>query len=144
MNIAVPTLETRRSEALDRFRSIGVPHRRIEEWKYTDLKAALSAEDVAHAGALPWSISALPDGVEMVDLASGKKRAEWVEKNLGMIGGEGVMNAAAFAFAQAGVALRVARNTIVATPLDLRLKCWSCACFDHTGRGLRTHPGGTP
>ncbi len=120
MNIAVPTLETRRSEALDRFRSIGVPHRRIEEWKYTDLKAALSAEDVAHAGALPWSISALPDGVQMVDLASGKKRAEWVEKNLGMIGGEGVMNAAAFAFAQAGVALRVARNTIVGTPLNLR------------------------
>lgn len=120
MNIAVPALEVRRSEALDRFRTIGVPHRRFEEWKYTDLKAALDAEDVAHAGALAWSISALPDGVEMFDLASGGKPTEWVEQNLGMIGGEGVMNAAALAFVQAGVAFRVARNTAVKAPLNLK------------------------
>lgn len=120
MIIAVPTLETRRSEALDRFRSVGVPHRRVEEWKYTDLKSALDVEDVAHAGALAWSIDSLPDGVEMVDLAGGETPTDWVEQNLGMIGGEGVMSAATLAFVRAGAALRVSRNTIVKLPLNLK------------------------
>ncbi len=30
-----------RREALSRFAALGLPHRRIEEWKYTDLRAAL-------------------------------------------------------------------------------------------------------
>ena len=37
MNAPVPFLDARRAEALESFRVKGVPHRRIEEWKYTDL-----------------------------------------------------------------------------------------------------------
>lgn len=31
----------RRAEAMERFRHTGLPHRRIEEWKYTDLRALM-------------------------------------------------------------------------------------------------------
>jgi Fe-S cluster assembly protein SufD len=30
-----------RVAAFDRFESLGLPHRRVEEWKYTDLRAVL-------------------------------------------------------------------------------------------------------
>ena len=33
--------EARRNEAAALFRARGVPHRRIEDWKYSDLKSAL-------------------------------------------------------------------------------------------------------
>ena len=40
-----------RAEALDAFRAAGLPHRRIEQWKYTDLRAALkTAYPVAAPG----------------------------------------------------------------------------------------------
>jgi Fe-S cluster assembly protein SufD len=32
-----------RREAMGRFRALGLPHRRVEEWKYTDLRAAIKA-----------------------------------------------------------------------------------------------------
>ena len=50
MNAPVTWLDARRAEAESRFRALGVPHRRIEEWKYTDLRAALIAAriDAAH------------------------------------------------------------------------------------------------
>lgn len=38
-----------RREAMSRFAAIGLPHRRIEEWKYTDLRATLK-EALAPAG----------------------------------------------------------------------------------------------
>ena len=41
MTMALPSLDTRRAEAAERFRAKGVPHRRIEEWKYSDLRGAL-------------------------------------------------------------------------------------------------------
>lgn len=49
-------LDRRREEALNSFIEAGLPHRRLEEWKYTDLrhaleKAALAASPV-HAGAV--------------------------------------------------------------------------------------------
>jgi Fe-S cluster assembly protein SufD len=35
------TVKERRAEAIGQFSSLGLPHRRIEEWKYTDLRANL-------------------------------------------------------------------------------------------------------
>lgn len=40
-----------REEAMDRFRGLGLPHRRIEEWHYTDLKRALGEDAAAPARA---------------------------------------------------------------------------------------------
>ena len=37
----VAWLDRRRADAFQRFRTSGIPHRRIEEWKYTDLRVAL-------------------------------------------------------------------------------------------------------
>jgi Fe-S cluster assembly protein SufD len=37
----LPGLAALRAEAFDRFASQGLPHRRVEEWKYTDLRALM-------------------------------------------------------------------------------------------------------
>ena len=34
-------VKARRAEAIGKFSALGLPHRRIEEWKYTDLRANL-------------------------------------------------------------------------------------------------------
>ena len=34
-------VKARRAEAIGKFSTLGLPHRRIEEWKYTDLRANL-------------------------------------------------------------------------------------------------------
>ena len=39
--LATRSLETRKAEAAAVWQSHGVPHRRIEEWKYTDLRALM-------------------------------------------------------------------------------------------------------
>ncbi len=36
-----PAVAQAREEAIGRFAALGLPHRRIEEWKYTDLRAAM-------------------------------------------------------------------------------------------------------
>ena len=41
---AVPAIAERRRDAETRFAAEGVPHRRIEAWHYTDLKAVLPAK----------------------------------------------------------------------------------------------------
>ena len=40
-----PAVKAARAEAMGRFASLGLPHRRIEEWKYTDLRVNL--KDIA-------------------------------------------------------------------------------------------------
>ena len=37
----LPWLDRRRADAWEKFRSAGIPHRRLEEWKYSDLRNAL-------------------------------------------------------------------------------------------------------
>ena len=44
MNAALSRLDARRAEAAEQFRTLGVPHRRIEAWKYSDLRAAVGAD----------------------------------------------------------------------------------------------------
>ncbi|MEH0072709.1 hypothetical protein V6L77_24745 [Pannonibacter sp. Pt2-lr] len=48
-----------REAAFARFRATGLPHRRIEEWKYTDLRAFLKSY-AAPAAAASWTRSRLP------------------------------------------------------------------------------------
>jgi Fe-S cluster assembly protein SufD len=96
-------LDTRRVKAAETFRAAGVPHRRVEAWKYSDLRSAVDADVVESAGAAQWSIES--DGVELFDFASGEA-PDWVKANLGKAP-DGIMGEASLAFAKTGFALRV-------------------------------------
>jgi Fe-S cluster assembly protein SufD len=109
-------LATRRDEARAVFAGHGLPTRRVEDWKYSDLKTALgpAASQVDGASSAAWSLGPLPSGVESFDLA----RDDVPDWALPHMGGN-PMGAASLAFARAGVALRV--TGAVADPLRLDL-----------------------
>ncbi len=76
-------LDERRAKAANRFAALGVPHRRIEDWKYSDLRTVIDgANDDAAAS---WSIAALPQGVELFDLANADAAPDWVKAHLGTL-----------------------------------------------------------
>ena len=113
----VPWLDQRRAEALANFRKFGVPHRRVEDWKYTDIKVALeSANDVA-PGKVSWKVDGAPAGIELFDLARLADAPEWVSAHLGKAAAANAMAAASLALARSGFALRVFKD--VAGPLRL-------------------------
>lgn len=112
--------EARRAEALESFRVRGMPHRRFEHWRYSDLRAVLDAGQVAQAGTAHWQIEDLPKGVEMFDLAK-PNAPEWVLKTYGTIGNRPTMEEASLAFADGGVAVRVPRGLKIAEPIRLQV-----------------------
>lgn len=120
MSAAQSPREARRAEALESFRVRGMPHRRFEHWRYSDLRAVLDAGQVAAAGTAHWQIAKLPEGVELFDLAN-PAAPDWVMSNLGNIGNRPTMEEASLAFAEGGVALRVPAGRAIAEPLDLRI-----------------------
>jgi Fe-S cluster assembly protein SufD len=99
-----------RAKAAEDFRTHGVPHRRVEAWKYSDLKSAVDADQVVSAGAAKWTIEA--EGVEMIDAGEG--------------GFAGAMGEASLAFSSAGIGLRVAKagkvHVTFATPGQARVR----------------------
>jgi Fe-S cluster assembly protein SufD len=99
-------LDTRRMKAAEAFRSAGVPHRRVEAWKYSDLRSAVDADTIASAGPAQWSLES--DGVDVFDFASGEA-PDWVKAHLGQAH-DGIMGEASLAFAKAGFALRVKKS----------------------------------
>ncbi|MDE2134491.1 MAG: SufD family Fe-S cluster assembly protein [Alphaproteobacteria bacterium] len=120
MNAAA--IETRRSEALDNFHTRGMPHRRFEHWRYSDLRAILDAGQVAQSGTAKWQVESVPDGVELFDLAAPAEQApEWVVRYLGTVGNRPTMKEASLAFADGGVALRVTRGRKSAAPMRLQI-----------------------
>lgn len=120
MSTAPATREARRTEALDSFRVRGMPHRRFEHWRYSDLRAVLDAGQVAQSGTANWHIENLPGGVELFDL--GKTGApDWVLHHLGHIGNRPTMEEASLAFAEGGVALRVPRGRKIAEPVRVQV-----------------------
>jgi Fe-S cluster assembly protein SufD len=147
LEAATPTtgaawLDRRRAQALLNFRAAGIPHRRIEEWKYSDLRSALNAPRAPAAivttAADPFAAVAgarlliadgrldrarsdtvLPEGVEIVDLAALNDDAPgWVTSNFGEVLKNGALGQASLALMRGGVALRIAQD--VAAPLHLR------------------------
>ena len=120
MSAAQSLREARRAEALESFRVRGMPHRRFEHWRYSDLRAVLDAGQVAAAGTAHWHIAKLPDGIELFDLAE-PAAPEWVAANLGNIGNRPTMEEASLAFAEGGVALRVPAGRVIAEPLELQI-----------------------
>jgi Fe-S cluster assembly protein SufD len=107
-----------RAEALARLRAEGVPHRRVEAWKYSDLRAALK-DGVGEIGddSARWTVASPPsDLVEAVDLSKPGAPA-WVTAHLGA-GVSNTMSAASLAFARGGVALRVTGAVELPLALD--------------------------
>ena len=82
-----------RARAADDFRAQGVPHRRVEAWKYSDLRSAVDIQQITSAAAANWTIES--EGVEMIALSDGRFA--------------GAMGQASLAFAHAGFGLRVAK-----------------------------------
>jgi Fe-S cluster assembly protein SufD len=127
----------RRDAALADYLSRGVPHHRVEDWKYSDLRAALSADAaVSEAaagnpfaeihgtrldlrdGKLTTAIADMPKTVEAFDLADLAGAPDWVQANLGKTGKDG-MAAASLALMAGGIALRVHSGVMVEEPVQL-------------------------
>lgn len=117
MNAPVSTLDERRAKAREDFRASGLPSRRVEDWKYSDLKIALGdggfGEDQARA------CVGVPKGVEQFDLSSGRPPA-WVRDYLGTLTKNAVSDAS-LAFARDGIALRVPPHSAIKESLIVDL-----------------------
>ena len=143
-------LDERRGEAMEAFGATGMPTRRIEAWKYTDLAAALEGdlepatpfrgeEPLAPAGPFASANAteivlvngylhyiggaALSDALDVVDLAQLSVRTpDWVARHLGAraAGLDQVLGAASLALMRSGVAVRVRAGAVGLPPLHLR------------------------
>jgi Fe-S cluster assembly protein SufD len=109
-------LAERKAEAATIFGSHGVPNRRVEEWKYSDLRVALGESGVGTDQA-QWHIGTLPADVELFDLSKGDVPA-WVEKHFAR-DHRNVMSAASLTLSDDGVALRVPKGAVVVDLLKL-------------------------
>lgn len=127
MNVVVPWMDARRAEAAERFRTLGLPHRRIENWKYTDLKSALAGANDSEPGAIGWSIAPVPSEIEFFDLADLTNAPSWVQAHLGKAAMADAMAAASLALARTGFAIRVPRGVGVSEILRVG--------FSGTGHG---------
>jgi len=124
-------LDTRRRAAMDAFAATGIPTRRVEAWKYTDLANALESElepatpfsgDLDEENAFAASDAHLllvngflhrtrpVDGLDIVDLGALDADApDWVKESLGLMaaGRDSPLGAASLALMRGGVAVRV-------------------------------------
>jgi Fe-S cluster assembly protein SufD len=125
-------LAARRARAGEAFRRAGLPHRRVEEWKYTDLRNAIDADHAAAqtdpAAPEPFAAIAMPtivlrdgsfdasqtsrgDGFEIRDLAKLEDDApDWIQHALGQVLESG-LGEASLAYMRGGVAVRVPRGS---------------------------------
>lgn len=138
-----PWLAERRAGALATFKDAGLPHRRIESWKYTDLRARLAALEPAapwHGdvdlsgeladpfaavgcdrlvfvnGAFRADLSRLPKGIEVTSL--GTERPDWSKSALGQTGDHAIA-ALNLALARDGALIRITAGASTARPLHL-------------------------
>jgi Fe-S cluster assembly protein SufD len=113
---AIALSEDRRAQAAALVHARGIPHRRIEEWKYSDLRAALGEAGVG-AVVAEYLVSNLPSGMEVWDLAR-PGPPQWVMQNFGT-GADNTMSAASLALSSGGIALRLPKGLAPADPLKL-------------------------
>ena len=95
---------------------VALPTRRVEEWKYSDLNAALGEHGFG-AEAAKAAFGRLPDGVELINLDE-PNRPDWVNAHYGKLKQTSV-SAVSLALAKGGVALRVPKNKIIEQPVTL-------------------------
>jgi len=113
-----PWLEERRVAARNTFHAKGLPHRRVEDWKYTDLRTALEGANDLGGDTIALAAD-VPAGCECFDLSDLADAPDWVRVHLGKAAQAGPMPAAALAVGQKGVAVRVPKNAIPTAPLRL-------------------------
>ncbi|MCP5412578.1 MAG: SufD family Fe-S cluster assembly protein [Alphaproteobacteria bacterium] len=113
---AIALSEDRRARAAALVQDRGLPHRRIEEWKYSDLRAVLGEAGLS-AVVAQYLIRNLPHGMDVWDLSRPDAPA-WVTDNFARETGN-TMNAASLAVADAGIALRVPAGMAIDDPLKL-------------------------
>jgi Fe-S cluster assembly protein SufD len=85
-----------------------LPNRRVEDWKYSDLRNAIDADVVASAPTVVWSIASSSGAVDIAELPTIMPRGE-----------HGAMAEIAIASAKAGPSLRVAKNESGVVHLNL-------------------------
>lgn len=133
-------LEERRAGAAAILNRRGLPNRRVEEWKYSDMKSALetpavaspekAADPFAGLNVLTLTLTdgklkmggAIPEGLDVVNLARfTNDTPDWIETYLGtsVVRLDAALPAASLVMMQGGVALRVARGVKVAMPVHL-------------------------
>jgi len=113
-------LGKRRADAVATLRAQGVPHRRVEEWKYTDLKTALEPANDGIAATAAWSIEKVPPGVTLFDLADLSAAPDWVRAHFGKAASAESVPAASLALAHGGFALHVPRNVSVGEEVNVK------------------------
>src|SRR4051812_27197416 len=106
----------RKAQAAAVVHSHGVPHRRIEEWKYSDLKAVLGEQGLGAVMA-EWLVGNLPYGVEVFGLAQ-PNPPQWVMSHIARPT-QNLMRAASLALSAGGVAFRVPKGAAITAPLKL-------------------------
>jgi Fe-S cluster assembly protein SufD len=104
---------------LDIFRAKGVPHRRMEDWKYSDLRGVLDVETIEREGGAETVLS-VPASVEQFSLKD--NLPQWLVRRMDTIQDAGAMDAAARARDFNGVAFRVAADVQIEAPLRLDLQ----------------------
>jgi Fe-S cluster assembly protein SufD len=110
---------------LETFRAKGIPHRRMEDWKYTDLRQVLDVDALANAPRV-WVNEEAPDAVETIDDTADIWPA-WASERLKAAHSPSVMEAAAGAFTHRKLAFRVPAGVKVEQPLTLH--------FNSAGQG---------
>ena len=134
-----------REAAFKRFDAAGLPHRRVEEWKYTDLRALMrEVKPLAGPAGKPAAIPTILGVVEVdtVAIVNGRYEPDWSSANardpgvtveelfkfaggkagytLGEVpGSDDIAAALNTAFMSGGVAIRVKRGVAVAKPLHV-------------------------
>ena len=136
-----------RDDAFKRFDANGLPHRRVEQWKYTDLRTLMrEAKPLAGPADIrkPADIAAILSGVDtsLVTIVNGRYAPEWTDKNAGdpaivlaelfawlaenpdyklgqMPGNDDQASLLNTAFMSGGVGLRVKRGATVAKPIHI-------------------------
>jgi Fe-S cluster assembly protein SufD len=135
------TLDTLRHSGVESFNRLGLPTRRLEEWRYTNLKTIANSEfkitdnkglSFENTEALPgldaYKVTLvdgvfqscsddMPQGLSVLPLAQGQSLAS---DTLGkLVVAEDAMTALNSAFLEAGVVIHVAKGIAVAKPLHL-------------------------
>ncbi|HWE06870.1 MAG TPA: Fe-S cluster assembly protein SufD [Rhizomicrobium sp.] len=146
-------LDERRRRAVQSFRDAGVPNRRIEQWKYTDLRGALEGQSATASskpllrpdrnpfaaistfqlsiadGCLGEPNSQIPAGIELFNLGQLDDGApDWVRQNLGEVLSRSAMGEASLAMMRGGLAMRVSAATTIPVHLGSPQKADSVHC----------------
>jgi Fe-S cluster assembly protein SufD len=97
-----------------------LPNRRVEDWKYSDLRSALEgANDVAIVAA-EWIVGAAPEGAEIFDLKNLDAGAPaWVVQYFGKISEQDVVSKSSLALSRGGIAVRVPKGKTIKAPLEV-------------------------